>query len=95
MESYEFIALVTDEGQLEIPEDVVEKLPRGQTVKVSLSIPENGLSNGQLSQAQESLPGVPLGELLKYAGAISDEDAQLMIQAIEAECERIDLSEWQ
>jgi hypothetical protein len=87
MEIYEFTAQVMEDGQLEIPSEVAQKLPRGQVVQVSLTIPENGPA--------KPVQGVPLGELMKYAGTISDEDAQLMLKAIEAECERVDLNEWQ
>jgi hypothetical protein len=34
--------------------------------------------------------GTPGHELLKFAGTISHEDAEQMMQAIEEECERID-----
>jgi hypothetical protein len=38
--------------------------------------------------------GVPGKDLLKFAGTISSEDAQQMIQAIEEGCEQIDASKW-
>jgi len=38
--------------------------------------------------------GTKGSDLLKYAGSISREDAQEMIQAIEENCERIDYNEW-
>ena len=38
--------------------------------------------------------GTPGKELLKFAGTISPEDAQDMIEAIEEGCEQIDANEW-
>jgi len=38
--------------------------------------------------------GVPGKRLLQFAGAISADDLELMRQAIEDECERVDLNEW-
>ena len=33
-------------------------------------------------------------ELLRFAGMLSPEDAKVMSEAIEAGCEKVDLSEW-
>ena len=42
-------------------------------------------------RAQETVPNVDrLRHLERFSGVISDEEAQLMLSAIEAECERID-----
>lgn len=38
--------------------------------------------------------GVPGNSLLPFAGSISEEDADLMLQAIEEGCEQVDLNEW-
>jgi hypothetical protein len=38
--------------------------------------------------------GVPGKQLLHFAGLIQSDDLQVMAQAIEAGCERIDLNEW-
>jgi hypothetical protein len=38
--------------------------------------------------------GVPGKQLLRFVGAIPADDLQMMVQAIEAGCERIDLDEW-
>jgi hypothetical protein len=38
--------------------------------------------------------GVPGPQLLRFAGAISPDDLQLMRQAIEEGCERVDTNEW-
>ncbi|MBI3915208.1 MAG: hypothetical protein HY327_13610 [Chloroflexi bacterium] len=38
--------------------------------------------------------GVAGKELLRFAGAISDDDVALMEKAIEEDCERVDLNEW-
>jgi hypothetical protein len=42
-----------------------------------------------------SLPkGVSGKQLLRFAGVLKAEDAQVMTQAIEAGCERVDTNEW-
>ena len=38
--------------------------------------------------------GVPGKSLLKFAGAIPPEDLALMSQAIEEDCEQVDMNEW-
>lgn len=38
--------------------------------------------------------GVPGRQLLRFAGTVSSDDAQLMRQAIEQGCEQIDTNEW-
>lgn len=38
--------------------------------------------------------GVPGGQLLSFAGAISPDDVQLMREAIEQGCEQVDANEW-
>ena len=38
--------------------------------------------------------GVPGRQLLRFAGVIAPHDLECMRQAIETECERVDLSEW-
>jgi len=38
--------------------------------------------------------GVPGKQLLRFVGAIPADDLQMMVQAIEAGCERIDWDEW-
>lgn len=38
--------------------------------------------------------GVPGKELLRFAGAIPSDDLQLMQEAIEQGCEKVDLNEW-
>ena len=38
--------------------------------------------------------GIPGKNLLQFAGAISREDLEIMRQAIESDCEQIDLHEW-
>jgi hypothetical protein len=44
--------------------------------------------------AKPRIRGVPGTELAKFAGCISQEDAQEMIAAIEEGCEQIDASSW-
>ncbi len=48
-----------------------------------------------LASEKSSLPpAIPGSEWVKFAGTISDEDAQQMMQAIEEGCERIDPDGW-
>ena len=46
------------------------------------------------SLAQPRPHGTPGGQLLKYAGFLSPEEAKAMMDAIEEGCERIDANEW-
>jgi hypothetical protein len=41
-----------------------------------------------------NIPGVSGQHLLRFAGAISSDDLQLMQEAIEQGCEQVDLNEW-
>jgi hypothetical protein len=38
--------------------------------------------------------GVPGRQLLRFAGSIPSDDLQLMREAIEQDCERVDINEW-
>ena len=38
--------------------------------------------------------GTPGQQLLRFAGSIPADDLQLMSEAIEQDCERIDINEW-
>ena len=38
--------------------------------------------------------GPPGKQLLRFAGTISDEDAQAMLRAVAKSCERVDADEW-
>jgi hypothetical protein len=38
--------------------------------------------------------GIPGKNLLHFAGVISHEDLEIMRQAIESDCEQVDLNEW-
>lgn len=38
--------------------------------------------------------GIPGKDLLRFAGIITESEAQALAQAIEEGCERIDLNEW-
>ena len=40
------------------------------------------------------IQGVPGQQLLQFAGAIPSDDLQLMQEAIEQDCEQVDLNEW-
>ena len=39
-------------------------------------------------------PGVPGKKLIKFAGTLSEEDAEELIQIIQEGCEKIDYNEW-
>jgi len=38
--------------------------------------------------------GTPGQQLLRFAGSIPSDDLQLMSEAIEQDCERVDINEW-
>jgi hypothetical protein len=40
------------------------------------------------------LPGTARQQLLRLAGSIPPDDLELMREAIEQDCERVDLNEW-
>jgi hypothetical protein len=40
------------------------------------------------------LKGIPGHKLLKFAGTISAEDADTMLQVIEQDCRKVDIHEW-
>lgn len=44
--------------------------------------------------AKAEVRGTPGEQLLRFAGAIPAEDLQLMQEAIEQDCERVDINEW-
>ena len=46
------------------------------------------------SLAKSEIQGTPGKELLSFAGSISPDDLQLMREAIEQDCEQVDLDEW-
>ena len=41
-----------------------------------------------------TIQGVPGRQLLRFAGSIPPDDVQLMRQAIEQDCEQVDLDDW-
>lgn len=41
-----------------------------------------------------NIQGVPGQQLLRFAGAIPPEDIQLIREAIEQDCEQVDINEW-
>ena len=47
---------------------------------------------GELVKAEVS--GTPGKQLLRFAGSIPPEDLKLMQEAIEQDCERVDINEW-
>ena len=44
--------------------------------------------------AKAEVRGMPGQQLLRFAGSIPPDDLQLMHEAIEQDCERIDVNEW-
>jgi len=44
--------------------------------------------------ADSPIQGVPGQQLLRFAGSIPPDDVKLMRQAIEQDCEQVDLNEW-
>lgn len=68
-----------------------------RVVQQSETLPEN--LQQQVLAFVEALrtaiqPGIPGRQLLRFAGTIPADDLRLMQQAIEAECEQVDLNEW-
>nr|WP_238361161.1 hypothetical protein [Iningainema tapete] len=57
----------------------------------------NQVLNFVESLAQETIKepkGIPGSHLLRFAGTIAREDLELMAQAIEADCGKVDVDEW-
>ena len=46
------------------------------------------------SLVKAEVRGTPGQQLLRFAGSIPSNDLQLMREAIEQDCERVDLDEW-
>lgn len=46
------------------------------------------------SLVQAEVRGTPGSQLLRFAGSIPSADLQLMHEAIEQDCERVDVDEW-
>ena len=46
------------------------------------------------SLVSPGLKGTPGRDLLRFVGTLDDESARQMMEAIEEECERVDLDEW-
>ena len=44
--------------------------------------------------AGTQIQGVPGRQLLRFAGSIPPDDVKLMRQAIEQDCEQVDIDEW-
>ncbi len=68
-----------------------------QVVQQMETLPEN-LQRQVLEFVQALQPlthrGVSGKQLLQFAGTIPPDDLELMREAIEVECERVDLDEW-
>lgn len=47
-----------------------------------------------LVQGDSKIRGISGKEILRFAGVISSDDLQLMKEAIEQDCQRVDLNEW-
>jgi len=70
---------------------------RAKVIEQLETLPEN--LQGQVLEFVQALQmrvrrGVPGKKLLRFAGAIPLDDVELMRQAIEDECEQVDLNEW-
>ncbi|MDX2216022.1 MAG: hypothetical protein SFY66_22345 [Oculatellaceae cyanobacterium bins.114] len=46
------------------------------------------------SLVKAEVRGTPGQQLLRFAGSIPSDDLQLMCEAIEQDCERVDVDEW-
>jgi hypothetical protein len=46
------------------------------------------------SLVKAEVRGTPGQQLLRFAGSISSDDLQIMREAIEQDCERVDIDEW-
>jgi hypothetical protein len=46
------------------------------------------------SLVKSEVRGTPGQQLLRFAGSIPSDDLQLMREAIEQDCERVDVDEW-
>ena len=46
------------------------------------------------SLVKTEVRGTPGQQLLRFAGSIPSDDLQLMREAIEQDCERVDIDEW-
>lgn len=46
------------------------------------------------SLVKAEIRGTPGQQLLRFAGSIPSDDLQLMREAIEQDCERVDIDEW-
>lgn len=46
------------------------------------------------SLVKAGVRGTPGQQLLRFAGSIPSDDLQLMREAIEQDCERVDIDEW-
>lgn len=46
------------------------------------------------SLVKAEIRGTPGQQLLRFAGSIPSDDLQLMGEAIEQDCERVDIDEW-
>lgn len=46
------------------------------------------------SLVKAEVRGTPGHQLLRFAGSIPSDDLQLMREAIERDCERVDIDEW-
>ncbi|BCW94959.1 MAG: hypothetical protein WHS44_08060 [Fimbriimonadales bacterium] len=66
--------------------EMVERLPEPLQQQV--------LEYAQRLSQNVPLRGIPLAEFEKHAGLLSAEDADAILQAIEAGCEQVDPDEW-
>jgi hypothetical protein len=66
----------------------IKKLPESEQNDIAQMV-LNRLNNSSFS-----IKGIKGKQLIKFAGIISNDDLELMSQAILDDCERVDLNEW-
>jgi hypothetical protein len=71
-----------------IADEVVEQL-RGMSQPLQRQVLEFARS-----LAKAEVRGTPGQQLLRFAGSIPSDNLQLMREAIEQDCEKIDVNEW-
>jgi hypothetical protein len=77
-----------DSMETPIVEEVIEQL-KGLPQELQVRVLEY-----TRSLAQSAPRGIPGRQLLRFAGVIPLDDVELMSEAIEQGCERVDANEW-
>jgi hypothetical protein len=73
----------------QLREELVQQLGN-----LSLPLQKKVLEYARSLASPPSLRGIPGSELVKFAGTVTPEDCEAMMEAIEAGCEQIDPNEW-